>query len=182
MISDQRIGRHIGQVISKEGELAGEKVNICGTKGICQVSNSTCSKEIIKEMAQRIVQDNLSERDVKGISRTLAKTASDPIVTLLRLSRLQKKLQTLNTSEKIISAILIPEITRSSNKIQKKYNEQRKNEGINFSDHFSLESVKERLDLYNMTNMPNKQVLADIMIMLCIYLLKLKTYAYLMKL
>ncbi|CAG8831388.1 45645_t:CDS:2, partial [Gigaspora margarita] len=60
------------------------------------------------------------------------------------------------------------EITRSSNKIQKECSEKRKNEGIDFPDHFSLESVKERLDLYNVLNTPDKQTLADIMIMFCI--------------
>ncbi|RIA94567.1 hypothetical protein C1645_817844 [Glomus cerebriforme] len=39
---------------------------------------STCSEKTIKEMAQRIVQDNLSERNVKVISKTLVETASDP--------------------------------------------------------------------------------------------------------
>src|SRR5204863_3095255 len=60
------------------------------------------------------------------------------------------------------------DITKESNKIQKERSEQRKNEGIDFSDHFSLESVKERLDKYNVSNIPDKQTLADVMIMLCI--------------
>ena len=61
-----------------------------------------------------------------------------------------------------------PEITRSSNKIQKECSEKCKNEVIGFSDYFSLESVKERLDLYDVSNIPYKQALADVMIMLCI--------------
>ena len=68
----------------------------------------------------------------------------------------------------------ILEITKKSNKIQKERNEQCKNEGINFLDYFSLESVKERLDEYNVSNMPNKQALADVMIMLCIHPAKIK--------
>ena len=63
---------------------------------------------------------------------------------------------------------MIPEITRASNKIQQERNEQRKNEGIDFPDHFSIESVMERLDLYDVSNIPDKQALADVMIMLCI--------------
>ena len=59
---------------------------------ICQVSDSACSEETIKETAQRIVRDNLSERDVKAISRTLVETASDPVVALSRLSRLRREL------------------------------------------------------------------------------------------
>ncbi|RGB23442.1 hypothetical protein C1646_774496 [Rhizophagus diaphanus] len=102
---------------------------------ICQVSfDNTCSDETIKETAQRIVRDNLSERDVKAISRTLVETAPDPV----ELSK------------------------------------QRENEGIDFSDHFSLESVKERLDEYNVSNIPDKQALADVMIMLCIHPAEIK--------
>ncbi|GES82693.1 hypothetical protein GLOIN_2v1798501 [Rhizophagus clarus] len=140
-----------------------------GEVNICQVSfDNTCSDEIIKETAQRIVWDNLSERDVKAISRTLVKTASNPVVGLSCLSRLRRELRTLNASEKIISATKIPEITKESNKIQKERSEQRKNKGINFPDHFLLESVKKRLDEYNISNMPDKQALANVMIMLCI--------------
>ena len=77
-------------------------------------------------------------------------------------------MRTLNAPEKIISATKIPEITRASNKIQQERTEQRKNEGLHYPDHFSLESVKERLDLYAVSNTPDKQALADVMIMLCI--------------
>src|SRR4051812_48789824 len=108
LIPHEKIGRSKSQVIPKEEELAGE-VNIC------QDSDSTCSEETIKETAQRIVQDNLSEKDVKVISRTLAETASDHVIALSRLSRLRRELRALNASEKIITATLIPEITRSSN-------------------------------------------------------------------
>ncbi|PKK73421.1 hypothetical protein RhiirC2_709653 [Rhizophagus irregularis] len=81
LIPDQRIERHIRQLIPKEGKSASGKVNIC------QEFDSTCSEEIIKETTQCIVWNNLSERDVKAISRTLVETASDPVVTLSRLSR-----------------------------------------------------------------------------------------------
>ena len=74
----------------------------------------------------------------------------------------------------IISATKIPEITRASNKIQQKRTEQRKNEGLHYPDHFSLESVKERLDLYVVSNTPDKQALADVMIMLCIHPAEIK--------
>jgi hypothetical protein len=170
LIPHERIGRSKSQVTPKEGGDGSEagEVNICGAKGTCQVSNSTCSEETIKETAQRIVQDNLSERDVKAISRTLVETASDPVVALSRLSRLRRELRSLNAPEKIISTTKIPEITKKSNKIQTELFERRENEGIDFPDHFSLESVKERLDAYNVSNIPDKQALADVMIMLCI--------------
>ncbi|PKC53053.1 hypothetical protein RhiirA1_404554 [Rhizophagus irregularis] len=163
LIPHERIGQSKNQVIPKEGGSEAGKVNIC------QVSfDNTCSDETIKETAQRIVRDNLSERDVKAISRTLVETAPDPVISLSCLSRLRRELRTLNAPEEIISATKILEITRASNKIQQKRTEQRKNEGVHFLDHFSLESVKERLDLYDVSNIPDKQALADVMIMLCI--------------
>ncbi len=70
---------------------------------------------------------------------------------------------------------MIPEITRSANKIQKEHSEQCENEGIDFSDHFSLESVKERLDEYDVSKTPGLQALADVMIMLCIHPAEIKT-------
>ena len=74
----------------------------------------------------------------------------------------------LNAPEKIISATLDNKTTCASNKIQKEHRVQRENEGIDFPDHFSLESVKERLNLYDVSNTPDVQALADVMIMLCI--------------
>ncbi|CAG8762912.1 740_t:CDS:1, partial [Cetraspora pellucida] len=124
--------------------------------------------ETIKQTAQHIMKDKLSKKDVKAISRTLVETSSDAIIALSRLSRLRRELQPLNTSEKIISATLNLEVTRLSNKVQKERSKQRENEGIDFPDHFSLESVKERLDKYDVSNIPDKQALADVMIMLCI--------------
>ncbi|GBC10683.1 hypothetical protein RclHR1_09820002 [Rhizophagus clarus] len=117
------------------------------------VSDNAPEGETIKETAQHIVWDNLSKRDVKDISRTLVETASDPVVTLLRLSRLQRELRTLNAPEKIISATKIPEITRASNKIQQERTKQH---------------------LYVVSNTPDKQALADVMIMLCIRFAEIK--------
>ncbi|CAG8687699.1 4369_t:CDS:2 [Dentiscutata erythropus] len=162
LIPLQRVGRCKSQVPLKEGGTEAKEVNIC------QVSNSTCSRETIKETAQRIMKDKLSKKDIKAISRNLVKTAPDPVVALSRLSRLRRELRAINASEKIVSVILNPEVTRLSNKVQKKHSEQCENEGINFPDHFSLESVKERLNLYDVSNIPDKLALADVMIMLCI--------------
>ncbi|RGB27205.1 hypothetical protein C1646_799341 [Rhizophagus diaphanus] len=148
LIPHERIGQYISQVpVLEELELEAEvNINI--------VYENVPEGETIRETAQRIVQDNLSERNVKAIFRTLIKTASDPIVASSRLSRLQRELRTLNASEKIISATKIPEITRAFNKIQQEHTEQCKNEGLHYPDHFSLESVKERLDLYVVSNIP----------------------------
>ncbi|UZO23452.1 uncharacterized protein OCT59_015792 [Rhizophagus irregularis] len=84
-----RIEQCISQATSrKEGSLSRTEVNICDAKGIYQVSDIIPEGETIRETAQRIVRNNLSERDVKVISRTLVETASDPVVTSSRLSRL----------------------------------------------------------------------------------------------
>ncbi|PKB96399.1 hypothetical protein RhiirA5_434912 [Rhizophagus irregularis] len=94
LIPHERIGRYISQVpVLEELELEAE-VNIS------IVYENVLEGETIRETAQRIVQDNLSERDVKAISRTLVETASDPVVALSRLSRLQKELRILNAPEK----------------------------------------------------------------------------------
>ncbi|RIA91175.1 hypothetical protein C1645_822419 [Glomus cerebriforme] len=83
LILNQRIGQYISQVpLPKRPGLEAEEVNIC------QVSDSAYFEETIKEMTQHIVQDNLNERDVKAISRTLVETASDPVITLSHLFRL----------------------------------------------------------------------------------------------
>ncbi|GBB87846.1 hypothetical protein RclHR1_14340003 [Rhizophagus clarus] len=123
LISDKRSERNISQVPVLEGPVLEAEVNIS------LVFDNIPECETIRETAQRIIWNNISERDVKVISRTLAKTASDYVVTLSCLSRLRRELRTLNAPEKIITATLISEITRSSNKIQKERGKQRKNEG-----------------------------------------------------
>ena len=80
----------------------------------------------------------------------------------------------LNALKKIISTTLDNKTTCASNKIQKEHRVQRENEGIDFPDHFSLESVKERLNLYDVSNTPDVQALADVMIILCICPAKIK--------
>ncbi|RIB19426.1 hypothetical protein C2G38_2181916 [Gigaspora rosea] len=101
------------------------------------------------------------KRDVKAISKTLVETSSDAIVDLSRLSRLQRELRFLNALEKILSTTLNLEVTRLSDKVQKEHSEQYKNKEIDFLNHFLLKSVKEQLDLYNVSNIPDKQALAD---------------------
>ena len=110
----------------------------------------------------------LTEKEVKAIAKALTVTSPNPVATTSRLSRLRRELRELNAPEKIISATLDDKTTCASNKIQKEHRVQRENKGIDFPDHFSLELVKERLDGYDVSNAPNLQALADVMIMLCI--------------
>ncbi|RIA82410.1 hypothetical protein C1645_835393, partial [Glomus cerebriforme] len=122
--------------------------------------------ETIESIAQRIVRDNLGEKEIKAIAKAL--TTPNPVITTSHLSRLRRELRKLNAPKKIISTTLDEKTTCASNKIQKERRDQCKNEGIDFPDHFSLESVKERLDFYDVSNTPDVQALADVMIMLCI--------------
>ncbi|UZO17921.1 uncharacterized protein OCT59_009253 [Rhizophagus irregularis] len=109
------------------------------------VSILRAGQKSIKELAQRIVQDNLSKAEVKVAAKSLAETAPNADVGTSHLSRLRSELRSLSISEKIISATLNPDITCSANKIQKEKCLLRENEGINYPDHFALESVNKRL-------------------------------------
>ncbi|CAB4427625.1 unnamed protein product [Rhizophagus irregularis] len=141
------------------------------TVNTCQI----LPKETIRDLAQRIIRDNLGKAEVKVIAKALAESASNASAGLSRISRLRRELRNLKASEKIISATLIPDITRSANKIQKERSKQCEDEGIDFPDHFSLESVKERLDIYDVSRAPGLQALADVTIMLCIRPAEIKT-------
>ena len=70
---------------------------------------------------------------------------------------------------------MILKIIHLANKIQKECSEQHKNKKIDFSDYFSLESIKKRLDGYDIFKTPGLQTLADVMIMLCIRPAEIKT-------
>ncbi|RIA90412.1 hypothetical protein C1645_823408 [Glomus cerebriforme] len=154
LVPNQRICRSRSRVPPKErGDEAGE-VNIC------QISNIIPDRETIESIAQRIVRDNLSKKEVKAIAKALTITSPNPMTTTSRLTRLRRELRKLNAPEKIIFATLDDKTTCASNKIQKERRVQCENEGIDFPDHFSLESVKEKLDLYDVSKTPDVQALA----------------------
>ncbi len=162
LVPDQRICQSRSRVTPKEGE------DETGGVNICQVSDIILDEETIESIAQRIIRDNLSEKEIKAIAKALTVTSPNPVTTTSHLNRLWRELRELNASEKIISITFDEKITCASNKIQKECRDQCENEGINFSDHFLLESVKERLNLYDVSNTPDVQALADVMIILCI--------------
>ncbi|GBC29602.1 hypothetical protein GLOIN_2v1778880 [Rhizophagus irregularis DAOM 181602=DAOM 197198] len=167
LIPSQRTSRTKSQVTPKEGDTEAE-VNICCAKSAYQVSDIIPEGEIIRETAQRIMRDSLSEKEVKLIAKALAETSPNPVACTSSLSRLQKELRKLNAPKVIIEATKIPGMTTLSNKIQKEKSLLCEDEGIHYLNHFSLELVKERLDSYDVSNTPDKQALADVMIMLCI--------------
>src|SRR5205814_9887116 len=100
LVPDQRIYRSRSQVTS--GSEAGG-VNLC------QMSDLIPEGGTVERIAQRITQDNLSEKDVESIAKALAESASNDNAGSSRISRLQRELRTLNAPEKIIFATLIPE-------------------------------------------------------------------------
>ena len=71
--------------LKEEGDEA-EEVNIC------QVSDIIPDEETIKSIAQRIVQDNLNEKEVKAIAKALTVTSPNPVATTSCLSRLRSEL------------------------------------------------------------------------------------------
>jgi len=48
-----------------------------GEVNICQVSDLILEGETVERIAQRITQNNLSEKDVKSIAKALAESASN---------------------------------------------------------------------------------------------------------
>ncbi|RIB01806.1 hypothetical protein C2G38_2150295 [Gigaspora rosea] len=127
------------------------------------------SEETIGEMAHRIMRDNLSASVVKAEARALANSAPNANAGSSRLSRLRRELKNLGTSFQIIEATKFPDITKDANEIQRdrcKFVEAF--ERIDYPDHFTLESVKKRLDKYDISILPDLQALSDVMIMLCI--------------
>ncbi|GES78547.1 hypothetical protein GLOIN_2v1480757 [Rhizophagus clarus] len=74
-------------VTPKEGGAEAE-VNICCVKCACQVSDIIPEGEIIRETAQRIMRDSLSEKEVKVIAKAIAETFPNSVASTSSLSRL----------------------------------------------------------------------------------------------
>ncbi|CAG8848870.1 31498_t:CDS:1, partial [Gigaspora margarita] len=127
------------------------------------------SEETIRDLAQRILRDKLSIRDIRAEAYALALSAKNANAGSSRLSRLRRELKSLGALPAIVEATKFPDITKEANEIQqnrRKFVEAF--EKIDYPDHFTLESVKERLDKYDISTLPDIQALADVMLMLCI--------------
>ncbi|CAG8619385.1 9299_t:CDS:2, partial [Dentiscutata erythropus] len=112
---------------------------------------------------------NIENSSIPVSDSALALSAPNTNAGSSRLLRLRKELRNLGVSFEIIDATKFPEITREANEIQQ--NRQKFVEAferIDYPDHFTLESVKKRLDSYDVSTLPDLQALADVMIMLCI--------------
>ncbi|CAG8837494.1 22948_t:CDS:2, partial [Gigaspora margarita] len=115
-------------------------------------------EETIGDLAQCILQDKLSIRDVRAEAYALALSAKNA----------NAELKNLGASFQIIETTKFPDITEEANKIQRDNRKKAEANRIDYPDHFTLESVRERLDGYDVSTSPDLQALADVMIMLCI--------------
>ena len=114
LISSQRTGRVKSRVASQEEKSkAGAEVNIC------QVSNLILQEESIGKLAERIVQENIGEKEVEAIRRALVETATDAVAGSSRISRLRRELRDLNAPEKIITAVLDRKTTLHQTKFKR---------------------------------------------------------------
>nr|CAG8679540.1 387_t:CDS:1 [Entrophospora candida] len=125
-------------------------------------------EETIGDMAQQILRDKLSIRDVRAEAYALALSAKNANAGSSRLTRLRRELRNLNASLEIIEATKFPDITEEANEIQSDNRKKAETKRIDYPDEFTLESVKERLDAYDIKTLPDCQALADVMVMLCI--------------
>ncbi|CAG8513811.1 16202_t:CDS:2 [Dentiscutata erythropus] len=94
-----------------------------------------------------VLLNKLSIRDVRAEAYALALSAKNANASSSRLTHLHRELKNLGTSFQIIKATKFPDITKDTNEIQRdrcKFVEIF--ERIDYPDHFTLESVKERLD------------------------------------
>ncbi|CAG8453153.1 14758_t:CDS:2 [Cetraspora pellucida] len=119
--------------------------------------------------------NKLTIRDVRAEAYALALTAKNANAGSSRIFRLRRELRNIGASFQIIEATKFPDITEEANKIQMNNQKKAKTKCINYSNEFILESVKERLNVYDIKTLPDYQALADVMVMLCIRPAELRT-------
>ncbi|CAG8823109.1 22362_t:CDS:2, partial [Dentiscutata erythropus] len=113
--------------------------------------------------------------DVRAKAYALALLAKNANAGSSHLTRLRRELRNLNTSLEIIEVTKFLDITEDANKIQSVNRKKAEAKCIDYPDEFTLESVKERLDMYDIKTLPDCQALANVMVMLCIRPAELKT-------
>ncbi|RHZ73740.1 hypothetical protein Glove_229g128 [Diversispora epigaea] len=119
-------------------------------------------EETIKDMAQQILRDKLSIRDIRAEAYALALSVLNVNVDSSRLLRLKRELKNIGALFQIIEAIKFSDITENANKIQSVNQKKAEAKHINYPDKFTLESVQERLNAYDLKTPPNYQALADV--------------------
>ncbi|CAG8608931.1 8756_t:CDS:2, partial [Scutellospora calospora] len=163
---------------------SGKNKTINLVEGNCRIAITkppkSLEEEIIREKAKQILQNRyrfsedqvnalftilknenkLSIRDIRAEAYALELLAKNANAGSSHLTRLHRELRNLNALLEIIESV-------NQKKAEAKY--------IDYSDEFILESVKERLDAYDIKTLPDCQALADVIVMLCIHPAELKT-------
>ncbi|CAG8806929.1 45986_t:CDS:2, partial [Gigaspora margarita] len=132
-------------------------------------------QETIGEMTYRLLRDKLSIWDIRAEAYALALSVKNANAGSSHLSRLQRELKSLGTLSAIVEATKFSDITEKANKIQRDNQKKAKANCIDYPDHFALKSVRDRLDGYDISTLPDLQALADVIVMLCICPAKLTT-------
>ncbi|CAG8648103.1 31914_t:CDS:2, partial [Gigaspora margarita] len=140
-----------------------------------QILQNMYGFKTIEEMAHRLLRDKLSIWDIIAEAYALALLAKNANTGSSHLSRLRRELRNLGALSTIVKATKFSDFTEEANKIQKNNRKKAEDNRIDYPDEFTLESVKERLDAYNLKTSPNYWALADIMVMLCIHSVELTT-------
>ncbi|CAG8820329.1 7170_t:CDS:2, partial [Dentiscutata erythropus] len=122
---------------------------------ISNKSSKGMEKETIGDMAYRLLQDKLSIRYIRAEVYTLALLALNANAGSSCLSRLWRELRNIGASSQIIEATKFSDITEDANKIQSVNQKKAEAKCINYLDEFTLESVKERLDAYDIKTLPD---------------------------
>ncbi|CAG8720412.1 19453_t:CDS:2 [Dentiscutata erythropus] len=112
----------------------------CSTINIV-ISNQVLQETIV-EIAHRLLRDKLSIWDIRAEAYALALSAKNANADSSRLSQLQRELKSLDKKAEA--------------------------NHIDYPDYFTLESVRERLNSYDVSTLLDLQALADVMVMLCI--------------
>ncbi|CAJ0748337.1 12371_t:CDS:2 [Entrophospora sp. SA101] len=100
-----------------------KNVNMClGTSPAIAISNKLLKgmeEETIGDIAQRILRDKLSVRDIRAEAYALALSAKNANAGSSRLSCLRRELRNLGALPAIVEATKFPDITEDANKIQR---------------------------------------------------------------
>ncbi|KAF0434159.1 hypothetical protein F8M41_004931 [Gigaspora margarita] len=145
----------------------------CST--VNMIISNRVPQETIGKMVYRLLQDKLSIWDIRAEAYALALSVKNANASSSRLSQLRRELKSLGALYAIVEATKFPDITEEANKIQRDNQKKAEANRIDYPDHFTLESVRERLDGYDVSTLPNLQALADVIVMLCIHLAELTT-------
>ncbi|CAG8823996.1 38828_t:CDS:2, partial [Gigaspora margarita] len=138
----------------------------CSTVNI--VISNQGPQETIGEMAHRLLWDKLSIQDIRAEAYALALLAKNANAGSSYLSRLQRELKSLGALSAIVEAAKFPDIIEEANKIQRDNQKKAEANRIDYPNYFTLESVRERLNGYDVSTLLDLQVLADVIVMLCI--------------